>query len=67
MVGGGDTATEEALYLTKYASHVHLLVRGQRLRASAAMQDRVRAHDKVTVHQNTQARAMCSAAACVHA
>ena len=70
MVGGGDTATEEALYLTKYASHVHLLVRGQRLRASAAMQDRVRAHDKVTVHQNTQARPTCcagmQACACAH-
>ncbi len=57
MVGGGDTATEEALYLTKYASAVHLLVRGPRLRASGAMQDRVRAHDKVTVHHSTQARA----------
>ncbi|KAK9822163.1 hypothetical protein WJX81_003005 [Elliptochloris bilobata] len=56
VVGGGDTATEEALYLTKYASHVHLLVRGQRLRASGAMQDRVRAHDKITVHHNTQVK-----------
>jgi hypothetical protein len=35
---------------------VHLLVRGPRLRASGAMQDRVRAHDKVTVHHSTQAR-----------
>ncbi|KAL6539801.1 hypothetical protein OROHE_011572 [Orobanche hederae] len=41
VVGGGDTATEEALYLTKYARHVHLLVRGNQLRASKAMQDRV--------------------------
>ena len=56
VVGGGDTATEEALYLTKYASAVHLLVRGARLRASGAMQDRVRAHEKITVHYNTQAR-----------
>ena len=64
MVGGGDTATEEALYLTKYASHVHLLVRGQRLRASGAMQDRVRAHGKVTVHHDTQARPPRAALAC---
>lgn len=40
VIGGGDTATEEALYLTKYARHVHLLVRRDQLRASKAMQDR---------------------------
>lgn len=53
VVGGGDTATEEAVYLTKYGKHVHLLVRGPRLRASAAMQDRVAANPRVTVHLNT--------------
>ncbi|GFY81115.1 NADPH-dependent thioredoxin reductase C [Actinidia rufa] len=46
VVGGGDTATEEALYLTKYARHVHLLVRKDQLRASKAMQDRVRKSTK---------------------
>ncbi|KAF2307970.1 hypothetical protein GH714_033919 [Hevea brasiliensis] len=40
VVGGGDTTTEESLYLTKYACHVHLLVRKDQLRASKAMQDR---------------------------
>ena len=39
-VGGGHTATEEALYLTKYADHVHVLVQRDKLRASKAMQDR---------------------------
>ena len=53
MVGGGDTATEEAAYLTKYGKHVHLLVRGPRLRASKAMQDRVYSNPRVTVHVNT--------------
>ncbi|QHO44792.1 NADPH-dependent thioredoxin reductase [Arachis hypogaea] len=55
VVGGGDTATEEALYLTKYASHVHLLVRRHELKASKAMQDRVYNNPNVTVHFNTEA------------
>ncbi|PKI32343.1 hypothetical protein CRG98_047290 [Punica granatum] len=55
VVGGGDTATEEALYLTKYAGHVHLLVRRDQLRASKAMQDRVINNPNVTVHFNTEA------------
>ncbi|KAJ6747503.1 THIOREDOXIN REDUCTASE 1-RELATED-RELATED [Salix koriyanagi] len=54
VVGGGDTATEEALYLTKYARHVHLLVRKDQLRASKAMQDRVINNPNVTVHFNTE-------------
>ncbi|XP_073067123.1 thioredoxin reductase NTRC [Primulina eburnea] len=54
VVGGGDTATEEALYLTKYARHVHLLVRKDQLRASKAMQDRVFNNPNVTVHFNAE-------------
>ncbi|PWA81823.1 FAD-dependent pyridine nucleotide-disulfide oxidoreductase [Artemisia annua] len=54
VVGGGDTATEEAIYLTKYASHVHLLVRKDQLRASRAMQDRVVDNPNITVHFNTE-------------
>ncbi|KAI6696798.1 hypothetical protein NL676_016917 [Syzygium grande] len=54
VVGGGDTATEEALYLTKYARHVHLLVRRDQLRASKAMQDRVYNNPNITVHFNTE-------------
>ncbi|KAK3125905.1 hypothetical protein QOZ80_7BG0611200 [Eleusine coracana subsp. coracana] len=55
VVGGGDTATEEAIYLTKYARHVHLLVRSHQLRASKAMQDRVLNNPNITVHFNTEA------------
>ena len=55
VIGGGDSAAEEAVYLTKYGSHVHLLVRRQEMRASKAMQDRVLANDKITVHWNTEA------------
>jgi thioredoxin reductase (NADPH) len=50
VVGGGDSAAEEALYLTKYASKVHLLVRSDRLRASKIMQERVLNHPKIQVH-----------------
>ena len=54
VVGGGDSACEEAVYLTKYGSRVHLLVRSDRLRASAAMADRVEANPQITVHWNTE-------------
>jgi len=54
VVGGGDTAVEEAIYLTKYASHVHLLVRSENMRASKAMQDRAIEHPKITVHYSTE-------------
>ncbi|NET51755.1 MAG: thioredoxin-disulfide reductase [Merismopedia sp. SIO2A8] len=54
VIGGGDSAAEEAVYLTKYGSHVHLLVRRDAMRASKAMQDRVLTNDKVTVHWNTE-------------
>lgn len=55
VIGGGDTAAEEAIYLTKYGSHVHLLVRREEMRASKAMQDRVLENPKITVHWNTVA------------
>ena len=54
VVGGGDSACEEAVYLTKYGSHVHLIVRSDKLRASAAMADRVLANAAITVHWNTE-------------
>ncbi|MFM1800138.1 MAG: hypothetical protein RLZZ117_2416 [Cyanobacteriota bacterium] len=54
VVGGGDSACEEAVYLTKYGSHVHLLVRTDKLRASAAMADRVLANSAITIHWNSE-------------
>ena len=54
VVGGGDSACEEAVYLTKYGSHVHLIVRSERLRASAAMADRVLANPAITVHWTSE-------------
>lgn len=55
VVGGGDSAAEEAVYVTKYCDRVHLLVRREQLRASKTLQDRVLNHPKITVHWNTEA------------
>ncbi|MGA7937753.1 MAG: thioredoxin-disulfide reductase [Kovacikia sp.] len=54
IVGGGDTAAEEAMYLTKYGDHIHMLVRSDKMRASKAMQDRVLKNPRITVHWNTE-------------
>eukprot|EP00271_Cylindrocystis_brebissonii_P001865 TRINITY_DN12185_c0_g6_i1.p1 TRINITY_DN12185_c0_g6~~TRINITY_DN12185_c0_g6_i1.p1 ORF type:complete len:639 (+),score=100.17 TRINITY_DN12185_c0_g6_i1:689-2605(+) len=54
VVGGGDTAAEEAVYLTKYAKHVHLMVRKDHMQASKAMQDRLFTNPNVTVHFNSE-------------
>ena len=50
VVGGGDSACEEAVFLTKYGSQVHLLVRSEKLRASASLIDRVFDNPKIKVH-----------------
>ncbi|PKK92143.1 MAG: thioredoxin-disulfide reductase [Candidatus Wallbacteria bacterium HGW-Wallbacteria-1] len=53
IVGGGDTALEEALFLTKFASRVFLIHRRDSLRGSKIMQERVLNHEKITVIWNS--------------
>lgn len=49
VIGGGDSAAEEALYLTKYARQVLVLVRRDKLRASSVMAQRLAKHPKVEI------------------
>lgn len=55
VIGGGDSAAEESIYLTKYGSKVNLLVRSGEMRASKAMQDRLLSNPKIHVHWYTEA------------
>lgn len=54
IVGAGDTAAEEALYLSKLASNVHMLVRRDEMRASKVMQERVFKTANIKVYWNSE-------------
>jgi thioredoxin reductase (NADPH) len=53
IVGAGDTAAEEALYLSKLCSTVHMLIRKDAMRASKVMQDRVKNTPNIKIYWNT--------------
>lgn len=54
VVGGGNSAVQEAMFLTKFASKIDMLVRGPEFRASDVLQHELEKHkDKITVHFNT--------------
>ncbi len=56
VIGGGDSAMEEALVLTKYAREVIIIHRRDSFRASAAMQSKVFANEKIKILWNTQVK-----------
>ena len=56
VVGGGDTAAEEALYLSKLASNVHLIIRRDVMRASKIMQERILKNKKIKIHWNSEVK-----------
>jgi len=55
VVGGGDTAAEESIYLSKLSPIVHLIVRRDELRASKIMQERVLKTPNIKIHWNSEA------------
>ena len=58
VVGGGDTACEEALYLSSIAKKVYLIVRKDHLRASKVMQQRVAENEKISILFNTNTESL---------
>jgi thioredoxin reductase (NADPH) len=54
VIGGGDTACEEANYLAKFGSTIHMLVRRDVMRASKIMAERTLANPKIQVHWHTE-------------
>jgi thioredoxin reductase (NADPH) len=58
VVGGGDSAMEEAIFLTKFTSHVTVVHRRETLRASKIMQDKAFANAKISFEWNTEVEAI---------
>lgn len=52
VIGGGNTAAEDALYLARFCDHVFLLNRSENMRASAVLADKVFTNPKITVYKN---------------
>lgn len=53
VVGGGNSSAQESLFLTKFASHIDILIRGDKWKASDVLVQEIEKHDKITVHFKT--------------
>jgi thioredoxin reductase (NADPH) len=56
VIGGGNSATEESLLLTKFASRVTILVRSEKFKASAVIQEKVLSHPDIDIRWNTEVK-----------
>lgn len=52
VVGGGNSAIQESIFLTRFASHIDILVRSEKLRASEILQDELKKYPSITIHYN---------------
>jgi len=66
VVGGGNSAAEESLFLTQFADRVTLLVRGEALKASQVIQEKVLSHDRIDVRFHTEVDAFEGAESKLH-
>lgn len=53
VVGSGNSSAQEALFLTRFASHIDILIRGERWKASEVLVHEIEKNEKITVHFNT--------------
>lgn len=60
VIGGGDTAAEEALFLTRFASKVYMVHRRDQLRATKILQDRILANEKIEMVWNSMVESLLS-------
>ena len=58
VIGGGNSALEEGLYLTQFAEQVHIIHRGEELTGSSVLQDKVSKHPQIRLSLNTSVRSM---------
>lgn len=59
VIGGGDTACEEALFLSRFGSKINMLVRSDKMRASYNMKEKVLSNNKIQIYYNTEAIDVC--------